>query len=175
MSTNETLTDSQLQMVPAYGSSSDIMSVDGESSRTASYNDLVQNPYLFLDKLRDFLEKIGKTLEWVLHFFLPLFFVCVLCVYTKELFYNLHLTEGFLLCAERVWICISFSWRSQNEVVFKWYVSLYGLNLIFSMHASNWTSSFKAFVVSWNPYIYIRNTNLVCLWNPGVILGDQEA
>ncbi|XP_009147492.1 putative high mobility group B protein 11 [Brassica rapa] len=64
MSTNETLTDSQLQMVPAYGSSSDIMSVDGESSRTASYNDLVQNPYLFLDKLRDFLEKIGKTLEF---------------------------------------------------------------------------------------------------------------
>ncbi|KAL0804388.1 hypothetical protein Bca101_096878 [Brassica carinata] len=50
-------------MVPAYGSSSDNMS-DGESSRTASYNDLVQNPNLFLDKLRDFLEKIGKTLEF---------------------------------------------------------------------------------------------------------------
>ena len=62
MSTDETLTDSQFQLVPAYGSSSDNMS-DGESSRTASYNDLVQNPNLFLDKLRDFLEKIGKTLE----------------------------------------------------------------------------------------------------------------
>lgn len=61
MSTDETLTDSQLQLVPAYGSSSDNMS-ECESSRTALYDDLVKNPDLFWDKLLDFLEEIGKTL-----------------------------------------------------------------------------------------------------------------
>ncbi|KAG2299325.1 hypothetical protein Bca52824_035797 [Brassica carinata] len=60
MSTDETLTDSQLQLVPAYGSSSDNMS-EGESSRTALYDDLVKNPDYFWDKLLDFLEEIGKT------------------------------------------------------------------------------------------------------------------
>ncbi|KAJ0230378.1 putative high mobility group B protein 11 [Hirschfeldia incana] len=63
MSTDETFTDSQLQMVPAYGSSSDVMS-DGESSCTVLYHDLVENPDLFWDKLRDFLQKIDKTLEF---------------------------------------------------------------------------------------------------------------
>ncbi|CAH8306180.1 unnamed protein product [Eruca vesicaria subsp. sativa] len=59
MSTDETLTDSQLQLVPAYGSSS-----DGESSGPASYADLVRNPVLFWIKLGAFLEVLGKTLVY---------------------------------------------------------------------------------------------------------------
>ncbi|XP_010421798.1 PREDICTED: putative high mobility group B protein 11 [Camelina sativa] len=54
---------SQIEVVPANGFSA---LEKGDSSRTSMYEDLVQNPKLFWDTLRDFLESSGQ------HFKIPL-------------------------------------------------------------------------------------------------------
>lgn len=101
MSTDETLTDSQLQLVPVYGSSLENMS-DGESFRTALYIDLVEYPDLFWDILPDFLKKIGKTLKWVLHFS-SLYFFFFVCVFI--------LKNYFIMC---IWLKVSYCVRRES-------------------------------------------------------------
>ncbi|CAH2033444.1 unnamed protein product [Thlaspi arvense] len=55
-------TESQLQLVPAYGSSSDNKST-ADSFRMPTYEDLVRNSDLFWDNLRDLLGHLDKTLK----------------------------------------------------------------------------------------------------------------
>ncbi|CAN8321748.1 unnamed protein product [Cochlearia groenlandica] len=70
MSTNMSQ-HAQIQLVPAYGSSSSSSEEDtksgdivsGDSSRMTTFDDLVRNSDLFLDKLRDFLGGFDKILR----------------------------------------------------------------------------------------------------------------